>query len=379
VAAPESSARPGRSLAIDIFCRVVDNFGDAGVCWRLARQLAREQDAQVTLWIDRPEILARFAAPGAAADVRVESWEAAAQRFVARDVVLCGFGCELPPPVRRLMATPGKPPLWVNLEYLSAERWVDGCHRVASPKPADGAIEWFYYPGFSPATGGLIREAELAAERAEFLGGDRAPWLAARGLDSDPGALRISLLCYPQAPVGELLAELSAHTPRPVHLLLPEGVAEEAVRAVLGRALPPGQRARAGALTIARFPFLDQSAYDRLLWSCELNFVRGEDSWIRAHWAHRPFLWQPYPQTAGTHLVKLDAFLARMLAPEPASASVIRSAMLGWNGAAPFVPAWRNFAAALPRVAPNYQRWAASLEREPDLASRLCRFFAEKL
>ncbi|HET9045379.1 MAG TPA: elongation factor P maturation arginine rhamnosyltransferase EarP, partial [Casimicrobiaceae bacterium] len=36
----------------DVFCKVVDNFGDAGVCWRLARQLVAEHDLAVTLWID---------------------------------------------------------------------------------------------------------------------------------------------------------------------------------------------------------------------------------------------------------------------------------------------------------------------------------------
>ena len=44
----------------DVFCRVVDNYGDAGVCWRLARQLAIEHGCDVTLWIDRLETLARF-------------------------------------------------------------------------------------------------------------------------------------------------------------------------------------------------------------------------------------------------------------------------------------------------------------------------------
>ena len=40
------------SRSWDVFCRVVDNYGDAAVCWRLARQLADEHGARVRLWID---------------------------------------------------------------------------------------------------------------------------------------------------------------------------------------------------------------------------------------------------------------------------------------------------------------------------------------
>lgn len=385
MSAREPGAGAARALGIDVFCRVVDNFGDAGVCWRLARQLALEHGAAVRLWIDRPEFVARLAAPQDAAAVAVMPWEDAERGFAPRDAVLCTFGCELPPGVRSRIPADGARPVWVNLEYLSAEPWIENCHRIASVKPADRAIEWFFYPGFTAASGGLIRENGLAGERARFLRDECAHWLAARGLDSHPGALRVSLFCYPQAPVAELLALLADGPARAAHLLLPEGVAEEPLRALLGTALAPGQSARAGALTVHRFAFLDQRAYDRLLWSCDLNFVRGEDSWVRAHWAHRPFLWQPYPQSLDTHLVKLDAFLARMLAhapapgQRPACAAALGDAMRGWNGATPFAPAWREFAAALPELGPLYAGWAGKLERAPDLAKQLYQFIAEKL
>ena len=50
-----------RRLSFDIFCRVVDNFGDIGVCWRLARQLARTSGANaVRLWVDDLHSFARI-------------------------------------------------------------------------------------------------------------------------------------------------------------------------------------------------------------------------------------------------------------------------------------------------------------------------------
>ena len=49
--------------AIDLFCRVVDNYGDIGVCWRLARQLDTEHDCKVRLIVDDLAAF-RFIAPG---------------------------------------------------------------------------------------------------------------------------------------------------------------------------------------------------------------------------------------------------------------------------------------------------------------------------
>jgi uncharacterized repeat protein (TIGR03837 family) len=64
-------------------------------------------------------------------------------------------------------------------------------------------------------------------------------------------------------------------------------------------------------LHIIPYPFLSHDDFDDLLWSCNLNFVRGEDSWIRALWAGKPFIWQPYIQENNIHLIKLKAFLSR--------------------------------------------------------------------
>ena len=39
-------------LAWDIFCTVIDNYGDIGICWRLARQLRVDDGQRVRLWVD---------------------------------------------------------------------------------------------------------------------------------------------------------------------------------------------------------------------------------------------------------------------------------------------------------------------------------------
>ena len=292
---------------------------------------------------------------------------------------MSAFGCELPPAVRRGLAEPcGRRTLWVNLEYLSAEPWVEGCHGLRSTKPSDGAIEHFFYPGFTAATGGLLRERGLLAARDAFLAHDEpAAWLAAHGLAPAPGERLVSLFCYPDAPAMALFASL-AEGAVPTRVLLPEGTADAAVDRFLGTGLPVGAEARRGRLTLRRVALLDQDGYVRRLWSCDLNFVRGEDSWIRAHWAGRPFVWQPYRQPESAHQAKLSAFLERfesVAGPIPEIADLMRA----WSGEAPVAPAWSAFAARLTDLPPTYRRWTAALAAQQDLAASLLEFCADRL
>ncbi|HRO57804.1 MAG TPA: elongation factor P maturation arginine rhamnosyltransferase EarP [Burkholderiaceae bacterium] len=405
-----------------ILCRVVDNFGDAGVCWRLARQLALEQHAKVTLFIDRPELVSRLSGGATpTAGLAVRAWTGAEQAdLLIPDVIVSAFGCELPAWLRAHLAGAPARPLWINLEYLSAEPWVDGCHGLASVKPQDGAVEHFFFPGFTAHTGGLLRERDALA--TETPPPDDARARALKDLCDplpEPGERVISLFCYPEAPLDAWLHALTRGE-RNCLLLVPEGVADAALERFIGEplrapaalrptsiaALAPGAPPlRRGRLRIARIPFLPQRRYDELLRLCDLNFVRGEDSWIRAHWARRPFVWQPYVQDDGAHLVKLDAFLSRF--GEVAGAAAATSApasdpawtaidamMRTWSGqgdpaagdpaagdpaAGDPVAAWHRFEARLETIAPCFRDWTDSLLAHPDLASTLFNWAQRKL
>ena len=127
-----------------------------------------------------------------------------------------------------------------------------------------------------------------------------------------------------------------------------------------------------GSLSLHPLPFLPQRRYDELLWACDLNFVRGEDSFVRAQWVAKPFVWQVYPQAEGTHLLKLEAFLAR----HPAG-DALRSFWLAWNGVGRLD--WPAFAASLPGQEAPLQQWAKTLTEHPDLASQLVQFCIERL
>jgi uncharacterized repeat protein (TIGR03837 family) len=375
-------------LTLDLFCRVVDNYGDIGVCWRLARQLAAEHGLAVRLFVDD---LASFRRLCAAVDVAAEAqqlqgvtvrrWHeamAAPDEGVA-DAVIEAFGCELPAGYLAAMAARPEAPAWINLEYLSAEDWVPGCHRLPSPHPQLPLTKYFFFPGFVAGTGGLLEEAGLEQQRAAFAADPhaKAAFLAGLGVHPAPGDCIISLFCYPAAPVAALLDALRDDA-RSSLMLVPEGVAVAAISAWAGRAPAPGGLIRQGRLTLQAVPFLDQPGYDRLLWSCDLNFVRGEDSMVRAQWAQQPFVWHIYPQQEEAHRIKLDAFLKRYLASMPLpAATACRAAWHAWNGDGDLRTSWPALRAALPALHAHMPGWCERLRAQGDLAGNLVAFMRQ--
>ena len=373
-----------------IFCKVVDNYGDIGICWRLARQLASEHGLAVTLWVDD---LASFrkicpaidvgAAMQQVAGVCVRHWSGQDGGFVAAevaDIVIEFFAVDIPPGYIEAMAQRTPRPVWLNLEGLSAEAWVEGCHRLPSMHPRLPLTKHFFFPGFTANTGALLREAGLDAERRRFQSDPTAvaQFLARQGLPaSEISALKVSLFCYPQAPLAGLFAAWRDGA-EALTCLVPEGVAQHAVEAFLGQAARPGASAVQGALTLRVLPFLPQPDYDRLLWACDVNFVRGEDSFVRAQWAARPFIWHIYPQDENLHHVKLQAFLNRYAA----GVAGLKEVSLRWNGAAgqasesaaDWSSLWRALRADMPAIAEHAEAWQASMAEHGDLASNLLRF-----
>ena len=365
---PSTSDAASPSLLWDVFCRVIDNFGDIGVCWRLACNLA-ERGQRVRLWVDDATAL-RWMAPDGHAGVEVFPWSPSTAFPPPGDVVVEAFGCDPAPAFLAAMAGAGRPPTWINLEYLSAERYVERSHALASPQmsgPARGLTKWFFYPGFTAATGGLMREAGLEAEQAAF---DREAWLAGNGLELASGERLVTLFCYPGAPVDRLVASLAADG-RPTLLATAPGAATVATRAAL---------ASPSSLRQVALPWLPQPAFDRLLWAADLNVVRGEDSWVRAQWAGKPFFWQAYPQDDGAHGPKIATFLNLALAgAEACAADALRAWTAAWNGlddpASP-LPAWTP--ETLAATAAAARAWRDRLRGSTDLASRLLAFVQEK-
>lgn len=381
-------------LRWDVFCRVVDNHGDLGVCWRLAADLA-SRGHTVRLWVDDAAALA-FMAPGALQGrhpgVTVLPWTTPiAPDLLAAlplaDVWVEAFGCEIAPEFIANYVHPAwtqgqfdsktspQPPVWINLEYLSAESYVERAHGLPSPVLrglGQGLTKRFFYPGFTPATGGLLREADLADRQAAF---DRRAWLAAQGIpwkgEGLNGETLVSLFCYEPPALASWLAQLQ-RAPQPTRLLVTHGRATAAVKAILGEVSseigPKSPSDHDSLLSISYLPALTQRDFDHLLWACDLNLVRGEDSWVRALLAGQPMVWQAYPQDDGAHHAKLAAWL-------------------DWLGAVPtqrrFHAVWNGVEAG-PLPVPDLKEWAetahnarARLWAQDDLVTRLIQFVAE--
>lgn len=367
-----------RSSSWDIFCTVVDNYGDIGVCWRLVRQLAHEYGLQVRLWVDDLTPLARLR-PDADAKreaqhidgVDVRHWPKdfpATDTADVADVVVEAFACELPESYLNAMAVRPHKPVWINLEYLSAEDWVEGAHGLASPHPRLPLTKHFFFPGFTPQTGGLIKEADYEKRAAVF---DAAAFRASLGLPAKrEGELVISLFGYENPALSGLL-DAWAHSAQPITCLVPEGRLLPDVQEFFGHHEAVMQR---GHLRAHAIPFLPQQDYDGLLWLCDLNFVRGEDSFVRAQWAQKPFVWHIYPQADAAHRVKLDAFLARYLEGLPAeTANATSNFWQTWNEDGDPAAAWPAFHAALPTMKAHARPWAERIAGSGDLVSRLLR------
>lgn len=313
-----------------LFCQVIDNFGDIGVCFRLAKQLVREHQYKVVLWVDDLVSFAKLCPqinPSLSTQnifgITVVHWQSYnlsnhIEQQLPPDVLVEAFACDLPAEVLEVAAQ--SQTLWINLEYLSAEEWVEGCHLMTSPQQS-GLNKYFFFPGFSEKTGGLLRENDLNARRDSFINDAEAQNVAWQylGLDRLPESntlnnkrpFVINLFTY-ASPVLSLWVGAWVNLNRSILLLIPEGGALASLSTYFGTVPKVGDSVQLGLLTIQVIPFVEQEAFDYVLWLADLNIVRGEDSFVRAHWAEKPFFWHIYPQDDDAHEKKLHAFWQRV-------------------------------------------------------------------
>ena len=354
-------------ISWDLFCRVVDNFGDIGVCWRLAKQLHNEYALDVRLWVDDLNVASKIVTGLNASlnsqkvnGVEICLWDddRSFERITPADVVIEAFACELPQPYIQNMVA--KKPIWLNLEYLSAEKWVDDFHAQSSIHPTTGLSKTFFFSGFTDKTGGLIREQNLIAKRE-----------AAKAEMKNLASLQVSLFCYPHAPIQSLL-DAMAKGIRPVECFVPTGSILGKVAEFFGLTqMKVGDTFKKQQLTLTVLPFLTQAEYDQLLWCCDLNFVRGEDSWIRALWSAKPFIWQTYAQDEKLHFKKLDAFLDQY---DIQADHVLSQFHHAWLDTEISPALWNKLTEALPALKTHAELQTHKFEQQADLAAKLVIF-----
>lgn len=367
----------------DIFCSVVDNFGDIGVTWRLARQLVAEHGLQVRLWVDDVGAFARIC-PQASADapqqfqqgVEVCRWDAQWRPVAPGEVVIEAFACQLPTAYVDAIGKSTRRILWLNLEYLSAEDWVSGCHGLPSLQ-SGGVQKYFFFPGFTAGTGGLLREADLLNQRDAFEVDEQAKkrFLRGVGVELLDGARLISLFTYENAGLASWL-DVLATGPSVTQLLVPEGrILADLCRWLEIAGLNAGDLLRRGALQIHVLPFIEQRQFDRLLWCCDFNAVRGEDSFLRAQWAARPLLWHIYQQEEGAHWDKLEAFLALYCRDLSAQAAAALVAMWrAWCAEESMAEPWQAVLQHWDELAAHARNWCEQQAVHQDIATTLVQF-----
>lgn len=377
------------TTSLALFCKVIDNFGDIGICWRLARQLEQEHHIAVTLWVDDlvsfkkicPELSVELEQQ-TIHNICVRHWRDQDAQFDVNEIaniVIEFFGCDIPPAYIASMAQCQPPPVWINLEGLSAEEWVEGCHTLPSSHPQYSLTKYFFFPGFTQKTGGLLREKNLVQEHHEFnqVTPSRKIFLSNLGVSTEElDTLTISLFCYPHAPVEQLF-HVWENGAESINCLVPAGVANEVVEKFLQQEAKPGAQAKRGNLSVRVIPFVPQQDYDKLLWSCDLNFVRGEDSFVRAQWAQKAFIWHIYPQDENLHHKKLRAFLERHTASSVASQAL----SLAWNDASStpdWLRLWTDFRQDLPAIQVRSALWQQQMQDIGDMTSNLLSFINTK-
>lgn len=363
------------NLSCDIFCCVIDNHGDIGVCWRLARQLQVNHGWQVRLWVDDPAALPPLLSlPGDTFGIAVQAWTAdfpETDELDVPDVVIEAFACELPASYLAAMARKAErdqAPAWINLEYLCVEDWGPGFHLQPSPHPQLPLTKHFFVPGILPGTGGLLCEPDLLERQRAFV--------RPTGVDA---ALQVFLFCYENPALPELLDHWRDNE-RAVHCRVAPGKPAEQVAAWLQSDFAPGETVQRGRLTLTALPFVPQAEFDALLWASDINLIRGEDSFARAQWAGLPFVWQIYVQEDAAHLAKLEQFLKLYCAPlEAETTTALQRFSQCWNSAeAPaasvLASAWDALQAQLPTLRKHAQNWREHLILLGNLAENLAIF-----
>jgi uncharacterized repeat protein (TIGR03837 family) len=210
----------------------------------------------------------------------------------------------------------------------------------------------------------------------------RSSFLQTLGVTApDKYTLCASLFCYGNAALCALIDAWSS-SDCAVLCIVPAGDAPfTGLSSILGIKLRPGMQIVRGSLTITTIAFLDVDQYDCLLWACDINFVRGEDSFIRAQLAARPLVWQAYLQSDAAHLTKQAAFLDRYVEGlECRTAHALRAIHAAWNEQSPeIVQCWKNLMAERAGAAAHARNWADRIAHSGNLVNKLVEFCQDRL
>lgn len=282
--------------SIHIFCDVIDNFGDAGFCLRLSRDLCKFYN--VTLFCNNLTVLKKITNKedlSSSSKLQIYSWPNSNNYYHSPNIVIEAFSCRVPSCL--IDEYKKNNPLIIELEYLTAESFADDCHGLASF--SDGLPRYFFFPGFTHKTGGLIFEKDFIE------------YANKSSICNSSSTKILTLFSYHEANHYALIKALS-NSKFKFEINLFEGLQLEAINKLLSTNLNIGDNLKLDNINFKVIPMVSQKEYDKMLISSDLNLVRGEDSIVRAMFSGKPFLWNIYPQEENAHKLKLEALFSRM-------------------------------------------------------------------
>jgi uncharacterized repeat protein (TIGR03837 family) len=297
------------TFSIDLFCQVIDNYGDAGFCWRFCLAMS-ELGHHIDLWMDRTDLLDLLDCNWSHYPrIQVHLWDEKTVWEGPKEIVIEAFGCEIPQAYWSQVSTQ-ESGLWFNLEYLATEKWAIGCHGLRSHS-THSWTKYFVFPGPHAELLGVLRDPYLLAPN----GYSRSEWLERYSLKEQEllTADWWSIFRY-EAFSEAFLVACMAQTKTQV-FWIPEGKAWLGLEELLVK-LSWIQEGEGhwffGIHRIVRIPMLSQKDYSDLLKICDANWVRGEDSLHMILSLGKPFFWQPYRQENAGHLEKLTGLVEWM-------------------------------------------------------------------
>ncbi len=285
-----------------IFAKVIDNYGDMSIAWRLASGLV-DYGQKVTLFIEKKEDIEPILKLQPNISFKVKSFNEALAEIDKVNNIISVFDVPLPPDYLDNIQHPSN--LFIY-EYLSAESWVKEFHMKPSLTENSFINKRYFYPGFNDKTGGLLRERDYSNEEsADHIKG------------MEQGSHFQASFFYYSHTSHESVEVIKKLKPDFKALILDELIEFQDLKK---------------ETWVEGFMMMAFDDYDRLLQSSNLNFVRGEDSLTRAIFCGRPFIWQPYAQENDHQLVKLEAFINSFFSDLDESIySIVRAVYYDWS------------------------------------------------
>ncbi len=360
---------------INIFCDVIDNFGDAGVCLRLGRDLCNKKE-KVNLFCNDLEAIKKIIKKEDLdnQNLKISLWPTKEDNIDLKDTVIQAFSVRLPDFIYSNIKK--NKALVINLEYLTAEPFADDCHKL--PSFSDGIESFFFFPGFTNKTGGLVIEDSFLKKVKNKNNLLKNQFEEKTNIKDS----YITLFSYENSNVNYIvknLSKLAEEQNKSLTIIVFEGKPINNLNNKLNLNLRVGDTYKLDNIFIKVSPMVDQDEYDSLLIKSFINLVRGEDSIVRAMLSGNPFLWNIYPQEENAHIDKINALFDRMneFCSDKESVEILRQLTLSYNGDSDFIHDF-DFSLFIEKWKHLSEEWRDHLLSLGSLTDNLLAFIREK-